>query len=347
MRYREVVSYLIDNWSIAVAEKFIDTVDRKLDLLTNFPEIGQRTKGNSKIRRLVLNKQITLIYEPQRHKILVLDIHDNRQKDNWMAKEWFFKHKFIKEGEDYTPASEYEILLNKGHLMIHMYSLWDGLKDSIKFKVIEGTFISELREREIYEVAELLDFHFKYYVTNGGESQKMIKYLRSLFEEVKEGNLYPYNPIMIGGNSSETQEEAAERSKKLKSRRIEEGLKWCDSKELLFESSDTNKELNGLNHPQKVLLTYYFQEYLNFPRKEGLNMNDEPYNKFLSYLFSYDWKNTQRYFNSIGRNTQHNPKNVNNLQKVIEIFQGLRLDEYIPRIEEDLRRVQGKNKKKE
>lgn len=75
------MSYLIDNWSIVAANKFIDTVDSKLNLLTQFPELGQRTKGNSKRRRIVLNKNNTLIYEPQRHKILVLDIRDNRQKE--------------------------------------------------------------------------------------------------------------------------------------------------------------------------------------------------------------------------------------------------------------------------
>ena len=82
MRYREVVSYLIDNWSIAVAEKFINAVDRKLDLLTNFPELGQRTKKNSKTWQLQLGKYHTLFYEPQRAKILVLDIQDKRQKKN-------------------------------------------------------------------------------------------------------------------------------------------------------------------------------------------------------------------------------------------------------------------------
>ena len=56
-------------------------VDRKLDLLTQFPEIGQRTKENSKVRQLQLGKYNTLIYEPQRSKILVLDIQDNRQKN--------------------------------------------------------------------------------------------------------------------------------------------------------------------------------------------------------------------------------------------------------------------------
>ena len=81
MRYREIVSYLIDNWSIAAADKFIDMVDRKLDLLTQFPEIGQRTRKNGKVRQLQLGKYNTLFYEPQRSKILVLDIQDNRQNN--------------------------------------------------------------------------------------------------------------------------------------------------------------------------------------------------------------------------------------------------------------------------
>ncbi len=78
-QYREVVSYLIDNWSVAIAEKFIDTVNRKLDLLIQFPELGRRTKNNTRIRKLVLNKQNSLFYEVQRHKILILGIYDNRQ----------------------------------------------------------------------------------------------------------------------------------------------------------------------------------------------------------------------------------------------------------------------------
>lgn len=77
MRYREITNYLIDNWSIAAADRFIDTIDRKLNLLTQFPELGQRTRRNSKTRQ---GKYHTLFYEPQRSKILVIDIKDNRQK---------------------------------------------------------------------------------------------------------------------------------------------------------------------------------------------------------------------------------------------------------------------------
>ena len=80
MRYREVITYLIDNWSIAAANRFIDMVDRKLNLLTQFPEIGQRTKKNSKVRQLQLGKYNTLFCEPQRSKILVLNIQDNKQR---------------------------------------------------------------------------------------------------------------------------------------------------------------------------------------------------------------------------------------------------------------------------
>lgn len=80
MRYREITTYLIDNWSIAAADRFIDTVDRKLNLLTQFPELGQRTRRNSKTRQIQLGKYHTLFYEPQRSKILVIDIKDNRQK---------------------------------------------------------------------------------------------------------------------------------------------------------------------------------------------------------------------------------------------------------------------------
>ena len=114
-----------------------------------------------------------------------------------------------------------------------------------------------------------------------------------------------------------------------------------------ISDSQDAKDTGKLTHPQKVLLTYYFQEHQNFPRKEGLNINDEPFNKFLSYLFGYDWKNTQLYFNNIRRNSQHNPMNVKNLQKVIEVFRELKLDELVPKIEEDLRKVQEKKIKKE
>jgi len=79
-QYKEVVSYLINEWSIAVAENFIDTLDKKLNLLAEFPYLGAKSTRHPRIRQLVINKFNTLYYEVQIDKILVLGLEDNRQE---------------------------------------------------------------------------------------------------------------------------------------------------------------------------------------------------------------------------------------------------------------------------
>ena len=38
--YKLVLDYLLLEWSLAVAEKFAETIDRRIDVLSRFPNIG-------------------------------------------------------------------------------------------------------------------------------------------------------------------------------------------------------------------------------------------------------------------------------------------------------------------
>jgi plasmid stabilization system protein ParE len=74
----DIEEYLIANFSIQVANKFIDTLYRKLHRLQLFPESGQPTRFKT-IRRLRLNKYISLFYKIHGNFIVVCLVWDSRR----------------------------------------------------------------------------------------------------------------------------------------------------------------------------------------------------------------------------------------------------------------------------
>ncbi len=80
-RYRNVIQYLLTEWTEKEAVKFIDKVETKLFLLSRFPNIGRKTFFNNSIRQILLTKHNRLNYKIEKAKIVVLDIFDTRQKE--------------------------------------------------------------------------------------------------------------------------------------------------------------------------------------------------------------------------------------------------------------------------
>jgi len=77
--YKLVVDYLLLEWSLAVAEKFAETIDRRIDVLSRFPNIGIASTKDLSIRSIVITKHNKLYYRLLSDTIEILSIFDTRQ----------------------------------------------------------------------------------------------------------------------------------------------------------------------------------------------------------------------------------------------------------------------------
>ena len=80
-RYRQVIDYLLNNWSEQEALKLIQIVNQKLALLSRFPFLGRQSTTNNLIRQILLTKHNRLIYKIETNRIILLEIFDTRQKE--------------------------------------------------------------------------------------------------------------------------------------------------------------------------------------------------------------------------------------------------------------------------
>ncbi len=74
----EIEAYLLSNFSQRAVEKFLQALYQKLDRLARFPEMGQRTRFKT-IRRLRINRFISLFYKIQGNYIVIHFVWNNRQ----------------------------------------------------------------------------------------------------------------------------------------------------------------------------------------------------------------------------------------------------------------------------
>jgi plasmid stabilization system protein ParE len=79
-RYKQIIDFLLINWSEKQAIEFTQIVDRKLFILSRFPSMGIRSGKEPKLRKLLITKHNRLLYEIHGAKIYLLDIHDTRQE---------------------------------------------------------------------------------------------------------------------------------------------------------------------------------------------------------------------------------------------------------------------------
>ena len=80
-RYRQIIDYLLSNWSEQEALKFIQIVNQKLALLSRLPFLGRQSTTNNLIRQILLTKHNRLIYKIETNRIILLEIFDTRQKE--------------------------------------------------------------------------------------------------------------------------------------------------------------------------------------------------------------------------------------------------------------------------
>lgn len=78
----QVYEYLITNWSVPVADKFLITVLKRLHLMESFPFAGRASYIDTSIRKLAINEYISFYYKVEKNTITVLNIFDMRKEIN-------------------------------------------------------------------------------------------------------------------------------------------------------------------------------------------------------------------------------------------------------------------------
>ena len=76
--YFQILDYLLNRWSEKVANKFIDEVDRKLELLLISHEVFEKVPLTN-VQRILINKHITLFYAVDGEKIYLIHFWNNSQ----------------------------------------------------------------------------------------------------------------------------------------------------------------------------------------------------------------------------------------------------------------------------
>lgn len=76
----EATAYLAENWPDSVLEDFVDKVFKATELLSSFPEIGQKTKRGKTIRSYLIKPYTRLVYRIKTDKVVILGLIDTRQK---------------------------------------------------------------------------------------------------------------------------------------------------------------------------------------------------------------------------------------------------------------------------
>lgn len=75
----EIQNYLSDHFSHRDVNRFIDKLYQQLDTLRQYPEIGQRTRFKT-IRRLRINRIVSLFYRISGANILIVFVWNNKQE---------------------------------------------------------------------------------------------------------------------------------------------------------------------------------------------------------------------------------------------------------------------------
>lgn len=74
-----IYEFIIANWNIKIADEFIDKLKFKLQLLSYFPHIGQKSQKKKDVRRYIISEQVSLFYKIDKKKIIILTLFDTRQ----------------------------------------------------------------------------------------------------------------------------------------------------------------------------------------------------------------------------------------------------------------------------
>jgi plasmid stabilization system protein ParE len=78
-KLNNIYKFIIENWSIKIADEFIDKLKYKLQILSYFPHIGQKSQKKKDVRKYIISEQVSLFYKIVDRKIIILTLFDTRQ----------------------------------------------------------------------------------------------------------------------------------------------------------------------------------------------------------------------------------------------------------------------------
>ena len=76
---RENINYLVENWSVRIADEFINKLNFKIEVISLFPYSYPKSTSTKTIRKCVVTKQMSLLYKIKNKKIIILALLDTRQ----------------------------------------------------------------------------------------------------------------------------------------------------------------------------------------------------------------------------------------------------------------------------
>ena len=77
----DITNYLSEEWSDKSANKFLDIVIEKTNLLTIYPEMCESSAIKKGWRRCVITKQVSLLYSFNTHEINIHAVINNSQQN--------------------------------------------------------------------------------------------------------------------------------------------------------------------------------------------------------------------------------------------------------------------------
>jgi plasmid stabilization system protein ParE len=76
---KKIVSYLVINWNKEVAEKFLNLLFTKYELLSTMPNIGVQILSKKNVRSILITKHNKVYYRVEKGHLIILNIIDTRR----------------------------------------------------------------------------------------------------------------------------------------------------------------------------------------------------------------------------------------------------------------------------
>lgn len=86
-KLEKLLQFLENRWSEKVKLEFIEKLNQKIQSVEKYPRSFSASNLDPKLRRCVVTKQTSLLYEIQDDSIFILTIIDNRQSQRSIRKE--------------------------------------------------------------------------------------------------------------------------------------------------------------------------------------------------------------------------------------------------------------------
>lgn len=86
-KLEKLVAYLEEEWSDRSAKLFLDKLNEKLEAVQSNPRSFPESQVSRGLRKCVITKQTTVLYEIHQDAIFVMNIIDTRQHPNKIEEE--------------------------------------------------------------------------------------------------------------------------------------------------------------------------------------------------------------------------------------------------------------------